>query len=559
MKSNFSGLRDIRRIIIFLSIIFAVAIIDYRLFLDKSKEIVMYDDFNGHLSAVRVSITKLEYLLDMFVVAGRFETTTVDLIKNDVDKLDAEINAGLLNPKYGTLLRGNALLSDGINSIGDDWQTVKIEIRRLNNAASADEIRLIHDAVDINTVSLIDKGEKLLSVTADARNRVFYSARMQALLSIIGFILISLVATLYVYEKYILPLKRAAARVARAAAGERLIRFDEPAGVVGRLGHQLNRTFMTFESAMADRDRTAQEEAVLVEERTNQIESLGLLLGLASRSISKNEIFNSVVREAAACGGADGAAIYFIASGGFRFKAAAGFPATESGVATISYPDCDLSPHSRMRLYERVEEFPDAAYGAYLSRLGFSALAAFPIRFNDKAVGALLAAYKDAGRATAAPVQFFESLAAAVGAYSGHIELFQTEMTARRFLERVVNQLPYGVAVFDRDGACRLFNNPFRILMGADAQCEYTLFDDKALIESGATGLFKKSFEGYPADVTVDYDPSALLVKHGFTGGPKKLRIKGCPIYGTDGEISHIVLIYEELSKDSEAAARGAS
>ncbi|MBI5561822.1 MAG: PAS domain-containing protein [Deltaproteobacteria bacterium] len=565
MKRNSNGARDVRGIIIFLSLVFVAVIIDYRSFLAKSRDEMMYDEFNGHLSSVRVSITKLEYLLDMFVVAGRFESATVDIIKDDVANIDREINDGLLNPKYGTILTSNALLSDGIGSIADDWQTIKIEIRRLNGASSPDEIRLIHDAVDMNTVSLIDKAEKLISVTADGRSRVFHGARTQALASIIVFTVIALGAGLYVFYVYLSPLKRAAALAASASSGAGFVKFDEQGGCMGRLAEAHNGMMSNAAAALSAKDELALAQGRAIEEGINQLESINGLLRLAGGSLSENEIFRSVVREAAAVGGADAAAVYLRDEAGFRLAAATGFPDGFSS-AVFSMPGMTEGTHpapGEMGEMEAIARAPasgltDGDYGRFLKGLGYAALSAYPVGFNDKPRGVLVAAWKDARRCADAPRQFFEALASAAGSASGHIALFQSELSERRFVERVLNQLPSGVAVFDRGGACRLCNGQFRRLMGSGARCEYSLFDDKSLVDNGAVDALKRSYDGYSAEVTVNYDPTALLVKYGFTGSPRMLRIKSSPVYGADGEISNICLIYEDLADNAARHSGGA-
>lgn len=554
MKHIAKGRYDIRRIIIFLSIIFVVAIIDYRAFLAKSREIVLYDDFNGHLSFVRVSTTKLEYLLDMFVVAGRFEKTTVDIIKDDVVQLDMEIHNGLLNTKYEEILRGNAMLSDGINSIADDWQTIKMEIRRLNSASSPDEVRLIHDAVDMNTVSLIDKAEKLLSVTADGRNRIFRSAMTQALLSVIGFILVSLIATLYVYNRYILRIKSNTVLAQAAASGDQSVLFDERNGYIGALGAALNRMNKTAQATILEKDKFIERQASAIEQRVNQIYSVDQILELAGRSLSQSDIINSVVREAVAAGGADASALY-LDDNGLKLMGASGFQdAIYNDGAALIYPGLDNNDREvPMRLYVRLKDFPDNAYGQLMDRLGFAALAVCPVRFNNASSGLLLTAYKDAAGAAAVSAPFFDSLAAALGVCVGYTGLYQKEMHSRRFFERIISQLPYGLAVFDRNGSCRLCNDNFHAIMGSGHTCEYMLFDDTSLASSGALDLLKRTFDGCPAQVIVDYDPSKFFVKFGFRGHLKSLKLTSYPLYGMDGEISNIIIIYENLSPDNEA------
>src|SRR3990172_11377418 len=90
-------------------VISLVAFWDCRLFLDKAGRIELYDELTYHINSIKVSITRLEYTLDMFVVARRFEDTTVSLIKRDVEHLDVLIGAAVRNPRYAALTRENGL------------------------------------------------------------------------------------------------------------------------------------------------------------------------------------------------------------------------------------------------------------------------------------------------------------------------------------------------------------------------------------------------------------------------------------------------------------------
>ncbi|OGQ57562.1 MAG: hypothetical protein A3J24_01045 [Deltaproteobacteria bacterium RIFCSPLOWO2_02_FULL_53_8] len=164
-------------------------------------------------------------------------------------------------------------------------------------------------------------------------------------------------------------------------------------------------------------------------------------------------------------------------------------------------------------------------------------------------------AYRDQASASGASASFFESLASSLGVAAGYIGLYQKEMHAKRFFERIISQLPYGVAVFERDGSCKLCNDNFRAIMGCGHACEYKLFADTSLVSSGVLDSLKRSFDGYSAQAVVNYDPSAFFLKFGFSGRPAQLKLSSYPLYDMDGEISNIVIIYENLSQDEEASS----
>ena len=74
MRSPFKGISNFQKFFVTLTIIFVVAIIDYQIFLDKYKRIEAYDQLHSRIPSARVSISKLEYLIDMFTVARSFDT-----------------------------------------------------------------------------------------------------------------------------------------------------------------------------------------------------------------------------------------------------------------------------------------------------------------------------------------------------------------------------------------------------------------------------------------------------------------------------------------------------
>ncbi len=551
MKMPFRGLSNIQKFFISLSVLFILAIFDYQSFINKSREVELYDELNFRISSIRVSITKLEYMLDMFAVARRFENTTVELIKGDVDDLDENINEVVGNPRYGKVLKEDTLLSEGMNTIEDDWQTIKNEINRLNNALSQDEIMLVHNAVDMNTVLVTEKADRLLSIIAGSRREIFEDTKSLALKSIVGFILIVLIASLFFQKKVISPAISASDTARRVFKGDYGARFMEDRSVMGRLSGELNRMLEAVTESLERKDRKGLELAAESLKKTGQIEALRNLMDMAGRSLSQEEVFSAAVKEAAAGCGAQAAAIYVSEPGGFRLKAAAGFD--DKFIKTASFvPLHELNGVESKGSSTVFEAGPGCFEGDASS--GFKRFIVAPMSYNSEVTGLLAAAFKD-GEASAGAPPFLEAVASALAVAAGHASLFQSEHSSKRFLERIIHQMPFGLAVFDKSGACLMMNSVLRRILGAEQKFSpeggYRVFEDEVLSSQGMVTSIKKSYEGFATEFIINYNPG-LLSKYNFPSAHKRLKIKSFPLYDAGGEISNIALLYEDITDSPE-------
>ena len=173
MNSPFRRLTIFQKFFITLTIIFVVAIAEYQSFLQKSSKVELYDSIHREISSARVSISKLEYLLDMFVMAWKLEYGTIDIIRESVDELMTNLNALREDPRYSRIWEEDAMLTGSVDGIQDDLATIRDDLKRLNDAMSQDEIILLHNSIDTNTVLVTAKAERLLSYITERRQAVF--------------------------------------------------------------------------------------------------------------------------------------------------------------------------------------------------------------------------------------------------------------------------------------------------------------------------------------------------------------------------------------------------
>ncbi len=551
MKMPYKGLSNIQKFFIFLSIIFAVAILDYRSFSNKTMELELYDDLSYRLNTVKISIMKLDYLLNMFVVTG-FEKSSVDLIKGETEKLDGNMNDVLGDPKYRALFNKNGLLSQGRDSILNDWQSVKNEILRLHDRLPRDELMLIHNEVDMNTILTVEKSDRLLNSIAETRIGLFADAKSQALKSAVGFILIMLASGFILYRRVLSPVKKATVVAHRFASGDLGARFrDKSRGLVGKLANELNGMLEKISGDLALKEKKNQEIAAESKDKTGHIEAINILLRLEGRSLSRSDVFNAAVKEATGASGAEAAAIYLIEDNKLKLMSSIGFKDNmlKNGASIPLESLKGFEKRESPVFFRNIDEYPDQRYGGLLKDGGFESLLIAPVSYNNEEIGFLYAAGRDKTIIErAAP--FLEAVASGVGISAGYINLFYREHDSKKFLERVIRQMPFGVAVFDRTGTCLILNDALKRYLGADPKStlvgEYRIFEDEVFSSQAIVTSIKKSYEGYSTEFIINYNPLSVK-KYNFSGPMRRLKIKSFPLYDQGGEISEIVLLYEEL------------
>ncbi len=560
MRQPAARLSNIHKFFITLSVILIVVIFGYRYFLEKTRKVELYDEMHAQISSIRVSLSKLEYLLDMYVVARRFENTTVDLIKGDVRAIDESISGVIENRAYLRILNNNKPLADGMDSIGEDWLTIKNEIKRLNAAMSQDEIILTHNAVDMNAIVVTEKAERLLTLIAEDRKKAFHEAKGFVLRSAIAFILISLVAALAYYRRVIWPLDRASRTAESFASGDLSARVKETkGGPVGQFTASFNFMLESVAQAYFKKQEENRDIRAAVERKTSQIKSIESLMDFAGRTLSQSEFFNAAVREAV-CNGADAAAIYLIDGSTLKLRTSNGFDPADSGeLGVIGLGEIGgLEKETSTRIFQAQAAYPSGRYWSILKGQGFSSLVCVPMEYNDEVTGFLYAAFRDEGLAFSEGADvFIEALGSCIAVSNGHLGLFLDELSSRKFFERVLNQMPSGIAVFERGGRCRFMNGSLRLFLGVDQQFDanngYSLFEDAFLSSKSMLASVRKTFDGHLFEFRGIYDP-ALNARFGFSGRVRRARLRSLPLYDAGGEINSIMIVYDDLN-DTEPGA----
>ncbi|MBE9529393.1 MAG: GAF domain-containing protein [Proteobacteria bacterium] len=562
MKNFLKAFSTYLKLIVVFVVIVIVAGLDYYSFYERTRKIEVLEALNDRLDTVRVSIIKLEYTLDMFIVARRFEETTVALIKRDIIRLDTELGEIITNPKYFHVINENIMLSDGLVSVAEDWLIVKSEIGSLNEASTQAEVMLIHNAVDLKTILIQEVADRLVTLMHEMRNQVLHDTRTGALWTIGGFISALLIGFFFLYKRIISQARETAMTAMQIKSTEGGARFAVGRGIMGSLAEDLN---SMLDELKKDGEAKLRENEALEQfgrEKSCQIAAFMALNTVASASLSQDKVLEAGVKEVVRCGSIGAAMVYLDDEHGLRLRASCGMNRTFSSDGAIIpqfIKSIRTDPETTVDIYDTLEEFPNERFGALVKSNGYASLGSVPIHSNGTLYGYLYIANTSTDPLNLETLPFIEAIASSFGTYIGYISRFRQEYDSKHFLEMLINQLPVGVAVYDRSGTCRMINSKQKKFLGVgndDLVGSFRVFEDDVLVEQGMVTSIRKSYEGFVTEFIINYDPGAIK-RFYFNGTPKKLRIKSIPLYDSGGEISNIALLYEEMT-DKEESAEGA-
>ncbi|MDP2690074.1 MAG: PAS domain-containing protein, partial [Deltaproteobacteria bacterium] len=406
-----------------------------------------------------------------------------------------------------------------------------------------------------------EKADRLLGVISESRQVIFDDIRSLEYKSIAGFVLFALFVSLVYYKRVFSPVEKAARTARRVSTGIGEARFSEDSrSLLGRLGRELNAMLETLareRSALKAANSSLKER--LAEEGL-RIRAFSNLMSRASNSLSQNDVLNVALNEAASGTGADAGAVFVMEEGELRLRASYGFGSAaprelqQASAAVLN----GMEKSGYGGVFNDIRGYPDRTLGEFLKSRGFESLLCLPISYNRETLGCFLVIFKGEIGDAEAKLPFVEALARGAAVSIGHAGLFQGEYNARRFVERVIHQMPFGVAVFDEKGSCRLLNTALKKMLGAEKAdlAGYGILEDEALASRGMLAPVKKAYEGYAAEFIINYNP-ADIKRFNLSGPQRRLKVRSFPLFDAGGDISNIVVLYEELpGAPGEPAAR---
>lgn len=537
------------KIFIVAAFIIAVAALDYRLFLGESEKIEIYDDMHSELSSVSVSVAKLEYTLDMFLAANRLESTTLTLIRRDVEQLDRAMNEIMFNPDFSPIAKENPHISENMDAVNNEWQTIKAEVMRLKETATQEELILTHNTVDVKAIIMNEMNDRVLGAISQKRSEKLEAINTLALVTSAGFALIGAVVAVFFYRRAYYPAIEASRAAEEISAGNGLKRFNESGGgFMGTLAFKLNLMLAAARERMVVMDKKTGEMAEELKRSAVQLETINAMNASIAKSSSLADVFSIVVKEAVQSGGADGAAVFLAEDGLLKLKASSGLGGLflEEGSALALDAFEGMREDMSTRIFSSIEDYPYEIMRPLFKGAGSSYLISVPIKRDMKTTGYFYAMFKDAPPDLGAP--FFEAAVLGIEGYIGYSFVYNKERNLRRFFERAFEQMPMGIAVFDRQGACTFANSQLKKLLNAHPEFifagAYSVMEDDAFRSDAVKGHIRNVYAGYTAEFMVEYAPS-ITARFGFGASLKRFKIKASPLYDLGGEISSIMLLYE--------------
>ncbi len=554
MKKTYTGLSLTKKFLIFLLFCFLVIAATSWLFTEKSKEAGAYDDLNFRLNDVKLSMVKLEYTLDMFLVARHFEQEKIELIPSEVRRLDANVRE--LESQAYTRFSTNSPIAEGMKFLAEDWRLIKNDFNRLNSALSYDVVLLLHNSIDMNMFLFYEKTEKLLDDVAQGRQVAFRDIKTLVLRDFVITVVLVLGAGIVFVFAAFNPFKEIAEGAGKVLDGSYNVSFKEGfSGEAGAVASAFNHLEASANKSRSFVEQRTEELTIEIESGRKHVEALAELADTAGGSLSQKDIFMSAINVSVINTGAAAAAIFLLdEKGALVFKAASGIDASFGAEVSVIPPGERLTfwgDGSSRLILKDIEEYPDGKLKTFLKSHDYNFVLSYPIPYNKTVIGIILLIFSEPERLSSDSDPFLRAVASFVGASTGHINFFYEEHARKSFLDNIVQQSPLGIAVFDKDGAALMLNATFKRMLGVSKEDDfvgkYKLFEDNILDSSGAITMIRESFDGHVNEAVVDYDPS-ILTWYDFNGSPLKLKIKSFPIYDAGGEISGIALFYEDLA-----------
>ncbi len=542
----------------FLLAIVAISAIESFLFYQKFNSVETLEALHNRINHISAVVARLGNTLDIVVVGQRFEQTTINILRNDVERIDAEIRDILTKYRNDRFISSNKILAEELKGVPGEWRKVYMDMRKLRANMRPDEVMLIHNEVDVDVLVLDEKLEMVSSGINSLLKRVFGEIKMLLMTTLGAFILLLTVAAVFLYRRFISPMYRLEANAQAMTSGGGVHRFTSTLpGIAGSVAAELN--VILDETAkrtgsLKDKIRELRER---VDEKERAIEALSEFYLEAARTFEIKTLFREALQMVPAMTGASGALVYLAGEDdGLVLKASAWAQEEMDGLPRTIEPD-GLGDGSGEIMAANASGLP--SYAAGLRAAGVKWFRSFAISPGPEGdYGRLLLLY------TWAPDEeeegFTRAIASAMGAAIAYVERLREEHEAKEKYLGLLNQLPMGIAVFGRGGACIFANLILRRMLGAGPEFRftdnYTFMEDDILKAQGLVTTIGKAYDGFVTEFIINYDP--YHVKHyGFMGEARDLKVKAVPLYEPDGTISKIALIYEDISYVEEPARGG--
>jgi len=539
-------------VIFFLLAIISISAIESVLFYEKFSNIETLEVLHNRMNHISRIVARLGNTLDIVVVGQRFEQITINILRSDVDRIDAEMNKML--KKYTTnrfVLSDKALIAE-LKSLPEDWLEVHGDMYKFRADMRRDEVMLIHNDIDVDVLILDEKLDRISAAITAKLKAVFSEIKILLLASLAAFILMLTAASIYLYLRFISPMKKLEAAAIAMASGWGGTRFSKRIpGVFGRVAKEMNIIFAGAEQRAEGLESEVAELKESVIDKEKAITALGAFFTEAGRSFDFQTLFSASLDKVLAMTGASVAFVYISEGDKLRLKASAGEDAKDMTPPPIISID-SIDDGSGRPVELSGSKAP--SYSATFSSRGATCMRSFiisPGKASD--YGRLLMLFTDTPDEDTDG--FVRALASAMGTSIAFAQKLREEHDARQNCLMLINQMPMGLAVFEREGSCVMANLLLKRFLGAgpdfDFVRDYMFTEDDLLDSQGLVTTINKAYDGFVTEFIIKYDPH-LVKRYGFRGEVRDLRVKSVPLYDPGGRITKIALMYEDITVTDE-------
>lgn len=543
-------------IIVFLFFFLAIAAIssvESLLFYGKFKDIDMFEDLHNRVNHISRIVARLGYTFDLVVVGGRLEQTTVNIFHKDVDRIDEEINDMMNIYSTEAFASSNKVLAEDLKGVPSEWRKIYNDIKSLSVDMDHDKLLLIHNDIDIDVIVMDERIDRISLGINAALQKVLRKFKILLLVTLGAFIIMLIAASLFLYSRFISPLKTLENDALDMVSGGSIKTgfVDSMDGIVGSLANKLNTILEEkTEKSMALEETISGLQSAL-NDKQRAIKALEAFFSNAGRTFESEPLFEDVVLKAKESTGACRVLLYIFEKGKLTLKAWTP-PDEAAAVGASILPEEAMGDGSGELL-----EITMSSKGVYHETIhseGIKWLRSFAVGPKGESdYGRLIFLFQK--KPENESVEFAGALASAMGTSISFVQRLKEEHEQRKDCFTILNQLPFAVAVFDKDGACILVNLLLKKFFGSapdfDFQKDYTFTDDDVLSNQGLVTTIKKSYDGFITEFIINYDPY-LVKRYGFMGEARDLRVKSLPLYEPEGTISKIALLFEDITEHDE-------
>ncbi len=529
----------------------AISSIEAVLFYGKFKSIDTYEAMHNAENHISRVVARLGNTFDLVVIGGRLEQTTVNILHNDVDRINGEIDEMVATYGTASLASSNKVLADDLKGVPNEWRKIYDDIKTLSINMNHDKLLLIHNDIDIDVIVLDERLDRISAGINTALQKVLRETKVLLLVTLAGFVLMLITASIFLYSRFISPLRSLEFTAREIASGrEKKLFVESMGGAAGRLARVLNtineehgERLMGLKEVIADHKST-------INEKERAIKALGDFFITSGSSFNSKTLSEGALLQVPELTGAGRAFVYLFERGVLLLKAAVPAGGTLSKDLSI------LPEEARGSGSGELIDLSSEAGAVYppAMRRGGKWLKSFALApGEDGDYGRLLLLFRS--KPPEDSCEFTTALAAALGTSVAFIKRLQEEHDAGKDSYRLINQLPYGVAVFEKGGTCILVNLLLKRFLGSapdfDFSRSYTFVDDDVFKAQGLVTTINKSYDGFITEFIINYDPY-LVKRYGFMCETRDLKIKSFPLYEPDGTIFKIALLLEDITLSDE-------